>query len=150
MESSQVIGMLIATPVLKYAGQFNYFLTMTCLSAFSSLMFLFLPNVPHKTSIMIEKISLKKTLVSVYRLLTANTKSVYPQFVYFAFGGVIIAFYSGIFHTIIEDSLDIPAGDEKYRQSYVNVHTTYIFLALGVAEIATGLISGTLNSKVFI
>lgn len=61
-------------------------------------------------------------------------------FIYFAFGGCIISFISGVMHTLIEKSLSEDLSDKD-----VNLKTTLVYIVIGIFNCGTAIVSGVIN-----
>jgi predicted MFS family arabinose efflux permease len=66
-----------------------------------------------------------------------------PYLTVFILNGIVIGYYSGSLHTIIEKSLPASLNSEE-----VNAKTTLVLLVLGMGEILGSYLSGYLSEKV--
>lgn len=79
------------------------------------------------------------------------SKEIRPYLSFFFMDGVVIAFYSTVFYTIIQSSLGYSIHNTSLSDSQVkdiNVHSAIIYTALGFSEVLAGSATNSLLLRI--
>ena len=142
IQSSQLVGNLIAVLLLYNWSHLTYFTVLTALCCTSAFGFLciWLPDSKDKSALekseevkAFEKNSFNQKLQVYFNCI--REPRIRPLLFYMVSSGLILAFFSGFLYEVIQSTLE-----KDLRKETINEKTSMVFIALGIMEIIGGLL----------
>ena len=137
-QSSIAVGNFSAALLIRYFGQFQFYLVMSCTAFISFILFFFVHEleIPKPSQKMV---SLKKELKNFYDFLIQ--KRIRPLLYYMFASGMTVGFYSGFIYILIQNSLPTDTNEQ------INEKTGFVLGTQGILELITGLVFGSFVDK---
>ena len=139
--ASFMISAVITVLVLEYSqSQVKFFIFASVISVLAAVFYLLIPNVPRTNFITDEE---KPNIKRINDILSLFWKKINRKVTFLSlFVGIEVGFYVSYLYSLIEETL------EYVDDLDTNIKTAYVFVILGVFEMAGGFLSSWLGDRV--
>jgi len=154
-QGSQLLSTILSLVLLLNVSRKNYYFILFCIGVFFIIGLLFVPvkkrqkvNFLQEGSLITQEKKIKtKTLISNFRAILnlLKLKRIRLVSIFWMSTGLIVAFYSAFFYTIIKETLYNPTDSTQSfpneEKDFIVKKASYVFLLFGFSEVFGGLFS---------